>query len=204
MNLEYYTPDRTKDIWILSDYHGFHKNICVGSTSWPDKSRCRNFSNEIEMTHYVVNQTNSLVKPDDILYCLGDWSFGGKDKIKTLREMIKCQNIILILGNHDKNIVKNKDLHTLFTHISRYEELRISKLLISMHHYPIGSWNEIGNGGIMLHGHSHHSYKSQGRILDVGIDGPWDYKPLNLREVVNDMKNKDIYLVDHHNESTTY
>ncbi len=45
-----------------------------------------------------------MVKPNDIIYHLGDWSFGGHENIKIFRNRIKCKNIHLILGNHDHHI----------------------------------------------------------------------------------------------------
>ena len=35
------------------------------------------------MTQKLANNINSLVGADDKLWCLGDWSFGGIDNVKT-------------------------------------------------------------------------------------------------------------------------
>jgi calcineurin-like phosphoesterase family protein len=41
---------------------------------------------------------------------LGDWSFDGIDNIWNFRKRIKCKDIRLIMGNHDKHIINNKVL----------------------------------------------------------------------------------------------
>jgi len=104
------------NIYFSSDFHGFHKNICKGSTSWESEAsqnngqRCRNFDNQYEMTEKLIQNINKTVKEDDILYYLGDWSFGGYDKIWQLRKQINCLNIHFILGNHDHHIENNKEV----------------------------------------------------------------------------------------------
>src|SRR3990167_11008230 len=98
-------------IWFTSDSHGYHKNICSGSTSWDltDKSgmTCRDFKNEYEMTNHIIKQINKCVKEDDVLYHCGDFTFGGKDKIHLFRSQLICKTIHLCYGNHDEHIRKN-------------------------------------------------------------------------------------------------
>ncbi len=60
------------------------------------------------MNQCLVDSVNSRVKEDDYLVHLGDWSFGGIDNIWNFRKQINCNNIILILGNHDQHIKDNK------------------------------------------------------------------------------------------------
>ena len=96
-------------IWFMSDPHYNHKNICRGVSSWDDLSKTRDFKTLDEMNDAIVRNINNVVAVDDILFCLGDWSFGGFDKIRQFRDRIVCQNIHLILGNHDHHIENNKD-----------------------------------------------------------------------------------------------
>lgn len=96
-------------IWFSADFHGYHKNICFGTSSWKDKeSNCRKFNTIEEMNNEIVKSINSVVKETDTLYHLGDWSFGGWENIWNLRKQIVCKHIIQINGNHDEHIVKNK------------------------------------------------------------------------------------------------
>lgn len=200
MSLEFYKPDFSKKIWLTSDIHGYHKNLTSGVSSWPDKvTSCRQFDDQFVMTETVVNNINSVVGEDDILYSLGDWSFGGYDNIKKLRDMIKCKTIIHLLGNHCGNIRKSQELHKLFTHLSYYEEFRYKGILFSLFHYPIGSWNELGHGGVNLFGHCHSKYSRViGRQMDVGLDTN-NYFPYSLNEIYEKMIKIPVVTVDHHN-----
>jgi calcineurin-like phosphoesterase family protein len=150
------------------------------------------------------NEINKSVMPDDELYILGDFAFGDKDKIPSLRYRINCNNIHLIIGNHDQHYIKKRpELFETFSSLSYYNEIRYNKLLISMCHYPLGSWNEIGKGGIMLHGHCHSRYtRTIGRQMDVG----WDvlHRPISIKEVYDKMIKIDPVLVDGHTEETNY
>lgn len=197
----YYKPDFNKKVWLVSDYHGFHKNLTYGVSNWEDKSQCRMFTNEEDMTRYVASETNKKVASDDILIHLGDWAFGGQQNIKRFREMINCETIITHLGNHDHHIPKYKNL---FERVLMYNEFRYKKILFTMFHYALGVWNEIGNGAVNLCGHSHGSYQRFiGRQMDVGIDAN-NYQPLLLDDIYERMKNVPIETVDHHDSSTSY
>ena len=91
--------------------HYGHKNICKGITEWDDADiSCRDFQTIEEMNDAIVNSINKYVMEDDVLYHLGDWSFGGIENIWNFRKRIKCKNVHLILGNHDDHIKKNKIL----------------------------------------------------------------------------------------------
>ena len=101
------------NIWFVSDTHFMHKNICIGVSEWDDKAKsCRNFQTLEEMNELIINNINKYVKEDDILYHLGDWSFGGIDNICEFRKQIKCKNIYLVPGNHDHHIKNNKPIET--------------------------------------------------------------------------------------------
>lgn len=106
-------------IWFSSDFHGFHKNICRGTSTW-DKEKptepvsgihgiqsTRNFKTIDDMNQALWKGINDNVKEEDILYFLGDWTFGGIDKIWEFRKHIICKNIHLIYGNHDHHVEGN-------------------------------------------------------------------------------------------------
>jgi predicted phosphodiesterase len=62
------------------------------------------------MNQALVDGINKNVKFNDVLIHLGDWSFGGIDKIWEFRKQINCQNIYHVYGNHDHHISRNKVL----------------------------------------------------------------------------------------------
>lgn len=95
------------NIYFTSDTHYGHANIASKNTSkW--SGGYRHYSSVEEMNIALVTGINKTVKEDDILYHLGDWSFGGISNIWEFRRQIKCKNIHLILGNHDHHIESNK------------------------------------------------------------------------------------------------
>ena len=98
------------NIYFIADTHYGHKNIVKGVSDWTDKSTCRNFKTIEEMNQAIVKKINQTVKEDDVLYHLGDWSFGGINNIWNFRKQINCKNIYLIYGNHDERIIDNSEL----------------------------------------------------------------------------------------------
>ncbi len=175
------------------------------------------------MNEAIVNNINSLVKEDDILYCLGDWSFGGIENIWNFRKQINCKNIHLILGNHDHHIEKNKiipntinSLKDLFVSVQHYKEIIIDKQKIVLCHYAMRVWNQSHKGSWMLYGHSHGTldemtpefsnptwigdqyYIKNYKTMDVGMDTN-NLKPYSFEEIKLIMDKREVLLnVDHY------
>jgi calcineurin-like phosphoesterase family protein len=204
--------EKEKKVWITSDTHYGHTNICRGVTNWrlPNGdipvNQTRDFPTIEKMNAAIVNNINSLVGQDDILIHLGDWSFGGFEKIEEFRNRIICQNIHLILGNHDHHIDRNRgDIRKLFLSVSWFEQFEYMGETIECCHYPISSWNNLRKGRVHLHGHCHlpHNQKiSNGRRMDIGMDGNPEFEPYDLHEVIKMLKKREIGSemgpLDHH------
>lgn len=205
-----------RKVWIGSDFHYNHTNLCRGTTKWrtPEGeipiADTRPFQTLEEMNETLVQNINACVGKDDILIHCGDFCFGGFANIPVFREKINCQNIYNVNGNHDEHIRKNKNNYqSLFVDVMDMMvldfEYGYNKNKIVIYHYPIQSWEEMNHGSIHLHGHCHlpndRKY-GMGRKMDVGIDGhpkfrPYDLfwecvVPLKSREIKSDMPN------DHH------
>jgi len=102
---------KEQNIWWTSDTHYWHKNITLGVSVWKDKEKnCRDFKTTQEMSHHIIDQINKYVGQNDILFHLGDWSFGGISNIWNFRSRIICKNIHLIYGNHDNHIINDRIL----------------------------------------------------------------------------------------------
>ena len=205
-------------IWFTSDTHYGHKNIVRGTSDWEEKSRCRNFDTMEEHNEALVNNINKVVKADDTLYHLGDWSFGGKEQIYNFRKQINCKNINLILGNHDqwleKKTVRVQDgnfteyYSDLFQIVSPYLEVKYAGEHFILSHYAMRVWNKSHKGSYHLYAHSHASLENNpyGKSMDVGIDNAYrllnEYRPFHLNEIVEILNKRKILLIDHHNENT--
>lgn len=204
-------------LWFTSDTHYNHANICRATTSWTDAdSVTRDFSSLEKMNEELVFWINQRVAQDDILIHLGDWSFGGFDSIKQFRDRIVCQNVHLVLGNHDHHIQRNKDnVQSLFSSVQEYLYLNVVRPGVTKKdamdryefvcmHYPIASWNNMNNGVIHLHGHVHlpnHLRVSNGKAMDVGVDGN-NLEPIDLDSILRIMDKQPIDKLtlpkDHH------
>lgn len=205
---------RFPDVWITSDTHYGHKNICRGVTNWrlPDGSipisQTRDFKSIEQMNDTIVNNINEVVKQEDILIHLGDWSFGGFENIRKFYDRIICKNIHLILGNHDHHILNNREnVQELFLTVSQYETLVIGKQEFRLMHYPISSWDGLNKGVMHLHGHCHLPTElrfGKGKRVDVGIDGHPSFKPYHvLRDIVPMLEKRPIMSdigFDHHTD----
>lgn len=154
------------------------------------------------MNEKLVANINAKVGHDDTLIHVGDWSFGGFENIMAFRSRIVCQNIILILGNHDHHIKKNKDnIKELFTHVSKMEEVSISKQTISLCHFPMESWIDDKKGTLMIHGHLHNKGEKRfgkGKKMDIGIDGSPDFSPYHIDEVFAILDKRQIHAEERH------
>jgi len=196
----------TQRLYFTSDTHYNHTNICRGVTRWTDaEDITRDFKTLDQMNDRIVNGINEVVGQDDILFHLGDWSFGGFESIWKFRHQINCQNIHLVLGNHDHHIERNREnIRDIFSSVNQYVELEVNKQHnFVLMHYPIMSWNKMNDGVIHLHGHVHlppDRRIGKGKMMDVGVDGN-GMDPISLSKVLTLMNNKPIksgFEFDHH------
>lgn len=206
-------------IWFTSDTHYDHKNICRGVSQWPDKARdTRDYDTLDQMNDVIVNNINSCVMQDDILYHLGDWSFGGIQNIPVFRRRLLCQNIHLVYGNHDENILKNKEIRNQsilintaeFNYSSLAQEYFSSTqgLLqfrdehgqeFTLCHYALQIWEHSHKGSINLYGHSHGRLPDSGlRQMDVGMDAN-NMMPISIDQVKKILNKRQINNRDFHN-----
>jgi calcineurin-like phosphoesterase family protein len=165
----------------------------------------RNFPNMQEMNEALVNGINQTVGQDDVLFCLGDWSFGGIESVEDFRSRLNCSHIYFILGNHDHHIEnESKNLQQLFVSVSHYKEIRVGEELLVLSHYSHRTWNHSQNGAWHLYGHSHSNLEEMpnGKSMDVGIDNAFkllgEYRPFSFKEILSYLDKREIVFLDHH------
>jgi calcineurin-like phosphoesterase family protein len=170
--------------YFISDTHFRHANIIHYCN--------RPFKTIAEMDTTIINNINKVVKEDDILWHLGDFAYGrnaDEDSIVFLRNQIVCKNIILIIGNHDKIILKSKRLSNLFKQILNYYLGRIDNWKFLLIHKPpdkdYPSWEETlinkNMSYLWLHGHTHNNNHLGPRNLCVENN---NYSPISLENVL--------------------
>jgi len=154
--------------WFTSDLHLGHDNI--------RKYCSRPFKSLNHMNSEIIKRWNQRVKPDDIVFHIGDFCFknskGGKKGEGTqvkARDWEKKLNgkIIFIKGNHDRN----NSVKTIIEHLV----IRYGRQRINLVHNPIHSNT---NYKINFVGHVHEKWqikriKTQFGFTDcinVGVD----------------------------------
>jgi calcineurin-like phosphoesterase family protein len=200
-------------LWFTSDTHYNHANICSATTRWTDPVTCREFKTLEHMNAHLVGNINEVVGQDDILFHLGDWSFGGFEQIELFRNQIVCKNVHIITGNHDHHIENNREgVQSLFSSVNKYLNLVVKYNVgtplmgeerFALMHFPIASWDNMARGAIHLHGHVHFDPSKRigkGKMMDVGCDGNMLY-PIQMQEVLRIMNTqpiKSMFEFDHH------
>ena len=160
--------------YISADCHFSHWNII--------KYCNRPFKSVGEMNDTIIKNFNSVIKPDDIFYNLGDFCMGDKyDYIASLINRLNGRKVF-IRGNHDKVKILNQlkedklieDWHDIFA-------TYINGQYIVMCHYPMRSWDKSSHGSWHTFGHVHSRFDNNnyGLSCDVGVDS-WNYFPVSF------------------------
>lgn len=178
----------SRDIWLSSDLHLFHNNIL----NFKDKAgnKIRNFDNVTQMNEYILEMHNSVVKPGDIYYCLGDVVLGDKEDFKKLWPKFNGKKR-LIVGNHDD--IKFLSCGNFFQKVSMWRMFPEFGLMLS--HVPLHTESlrrhvdkskSYEDGSIILkniHGHTHQNGSPTGPYQSVCLEMIQDYKPVNIEEL---------------------
>jgi len=162
--------------FFTADQHFFHKNIidlCQRPFSGPDK-----------MNKTIIDNYNSVVGKDDVVYFLGDVCWAeDQQKVKKVIERLNGRKI-LILGNHD--------LLKPFAYIycgfeSVHTSLDIGEYVLA--HDPAVATMDTKRQWIT--GHVHQLYKKVNNVINVGVD-VWDFYPINLETIRAEFGYKEI------------
>lgn len=181
-------------IFYTSDTHYGHRNVIAYSN--------RPFANIEEMDEVLVTNWNTVVKPQDTVFHLGDVSFSSRPRTKEIVQSLNGHKI-LIMGNHD--LPRSVD----FWHEAGFEEvhkLGYGKTYeagpnLQLCHYPHrermdeydnrNHLKEHAPGGsvlslsstTLLHGHVHDKWKFKPGMINVGVD-VWNYVPVTLERML--------------------
>ncbi len=184
--------------FFTSDSHFCHTNIVKGTSKWTDTSSCRPFTTVEEHDNTLLENINSVVGFDDVLIHAGDWSFGHISNVKKFRDLIRCRNVWLIKGNHDKKLWRT-ERHLFQLTDKLLDDFYIGSQQVVVCHYAFQVWEDNHRGSICLCGHSHNNldHTDDGKILDVCPEGH-GYKPWSFDEIMEYMNSKPIVARDHH------
>lgn len=177
------------EIWFTSDLHLNHDK--------PFLYEPRGFTNIKEMNEAIIERWNSVVKPNDIVYNLGDSIMGNQ--IEAINYYKKLNGTsFMIWGNHCTDNKKN--LLTEHCNITGgwYAYLiKYNKMNIYMSHYPTLTANyddkHFSQHVLALHGHTHQQtnflYPNNPFCYHVGMDSH-DCKPVNIEEIIGEVRQR--------------
>lgn len=136
-------------IFLVSDTHFNHTNII--------KYCDRPFKDITEMNNAIINNWNSIISKEDIVYHLGDFGLGNFDELKKIFDKLNGKKY-LIMGNHDLKRSKNFYLNLGFIGVYK-KQCQIENILLT--HWP----HEVEKGVFNYYGHIHNKEEKE-QFLD--------------------------------------
>jgi len=175
--------------FYTADTHFGHKLMLD-----PKLARPRPFSSTQEMDEALIRNWNAVVKPDDIVYHLGDVFFDLHDEARVRSVFARLQGRkILIVGNHDyksTNVVHPLLASLGWEEIAQHYQTTDEGQHVFLVHYAQRTWPKIRKGGWHFFGHCHGSLPPLGRSRDVGVDcADVGYAPRTFRQLTQGMRN---------------
>ncbi len=177
-------------VWFTSDTHYGHANVIKYSN--------RRFGTLQEMDEKMIANWNAVVKPGDLVYHLGDFSFADDARTVEIVKQLAGQKY-LVYGNHDKRQRKNRDFTNQWQWTRDLTQIEVEGQKIVLCHFPMLTWNQSHHGSWQLHGHCHGTLPDDptSRRIDVGVDC-FDYTPVSFEAVKKLMEKKKFVPIDHH------
>lgn len=165
-------------IWFVSDTHFNHANIL---TFIHEDKPLREFSNVKEMNEVIINNWNSLIRPNDQVFHLGDVFFGNKGEFIELWKNLNGKKT-LIAGNHDNILFFAK--HNLVEDILMGKLFRDDNFVAT--HAPVHRAS-LKDHYINVHGHLHRNRIDDPNYVNISIEMT-DYCPVSYDEILAKIK----------------
>jgi calcineurin-like phosphoesterase family protein len=170
----------TKNIFFVSDTHFSHSNFLNFTDSTENK--IRPFANADEMDDYMITNWNSVIKPNDRVYHLGDVGFNSTKNNEILKILNGDKR--LILGNHDT--IKG-DLINHFKKIVLWRLFKEHNFICS--HVPLRE-DSMFKVGFCVHGHIHQQPAPTIRHINICVECT-KYTPLHLDEILAEIDKRN-------------
>lgn len=156
------------------------------------------------MNETMIERHNALVKPDDIVWHLGDFAMDDRMVSPFLKRLNGTK--ILIPGNHDKchpchkRHARETRRYKAYGFIEIYPtgyDIIHKGVYIHMNHMPYffespdprdnryPEWRpDPSKSQGLLNGHVHEKWKSKGNMLNVGVD-QWNFAPILMEDALD-------------------
>lgn len=135
----------------------FISDIHFGSVNSWDKRT-------LEHDQILITKWNKVIHNNDDIWILGDVGRGGTND--AIIYTAQCLATLkgrkhLIIGNHDKDLIKDWRIQSQFIEMVDRKALHINEggksYRLILDHYPILMWDSQHKGTILLYGHTHNS-----------------------------------------------
>lgn len=200
---------------ITSDLHLGHVNIITYCDRPFGHAKARQAAGRVpavlpeavsEMNEWIVQMWNEAVRPDQIVYIVGDVCMGRIDDTLPIAGRLHGRKR-LIVGNHDRcapflpkyhpewstRYVETGKFEAIYTQPQRLDFGRGHRDVLTWHFpYRGDSQNEdrystqrpTDAGEWLVHGHVHDEWRQRGRQINVGLDA-WGGRVLAFDEVAD-------------------
>ncbi len=161
------------------------------------------------MNLVMIEKWNSVVKPEDTVIYVGDFSWLGTQRSKIILNQLNGKKI-MVLGNHD-----GSGIASLFSEVHEQLTIKIADQDVLVCHYPYApsKWSQwkiklkgwwyntqphqikylekrpIDKGGWLIHGHVHQLYKIRNKMINVSVE-VLDYTPISIDQIAEIILNK--------------
>jgi calcineurin-like phosphoesterase family protein len=143
------------------------------------------------MDEKIIENWNQSVRPDEIIYHLGDFTLLGAEPASEYFQRLNGR-IHIIPGGHDHRWLRKQDYFSRSNHqLIVLPPLKTIKValsgqeapqLIVLCHYALRVWDRSHYGSWHLYGHSHGNLPALENSQDVGVD-VWDLHPISLETI---------------------
>lgn len=188
-------------VWFTSDTHFGHSAMAATGKGW------RPFATVQEHDEFLIERWNSVVRPNDEVWHLGDVGLGPTELIlSTVARLHGTKH--LVAGNHDACWPGNRDAHrvqrrwlTVFESVAAFARRRTGRgQYVLLSHFPYrgdhsaedryAEYRLQDTGMWLLHGHVHGEWARRGRQINVGVDVR-DWQPIELCDVAAMIRERD-------------
>ena len=129
------------------------KTYLLADTHFSHMAMQKYCNRPLDFDQKIISQWQATVSPQDIVYHLGDVTWGSQGQLQQIMNGLPGTKI-LIRGNHDRNHSNNWFIQAGFAAV--VEKAQISGVILS--HFPaLLHQEEIDRGIINIHGHFHNN-----------------------------------------------
>lgn len=155
--------------YFISDHHFGHKHIITFED--------RPFADVDEMTATMIAKWNAVVRKEDKVFHLGDFSFLNKERTQDVVSQLNGYKI-LILGNHDRGRSRAWWLDAGFDEVSEYPIIYNQFFILS--HEPLYMNKHMPY--VNVHGHIHGQKYEGIHYYNVSVE-QLAYTPVSFEQI---------------------